>query len=58
MNIRHENKQCYIPSSGVTIVKTVLKGPIPTVVLAAMMHRYVVYGLRVVTVIDVVVEVN
>ena len=56
--MRHENKQCYIPSSGVTIVKTVLKGPIPTVVLAAMMHRYVVYGLRVVTVIDVVVEVN
>lgn len=37
---------------------TVLNGPIPTLVLAAMMHLYVVYGLKVVTVIDVVVEVN
>ena len=36
----------------------VLKGPIPTLVLAAMMHWYVVYGLKVVTVIDVLREVN
>ena len=39
-------------------MKTVLNGPSPTLVAAAMMHLYVVNGLRVVTVIDVVIEVS
>ena len=35
-------------------MNTVLNGPIPTLVLAAMIHLYVVNGLRDVTVRDVV----
>jgi hypothetical protein len=37
-------------------VRIVLNGPIPTLVLAAMLQRYVVYGLKVVTVTYVIDE--
>lgn len=43
-------------SSGVRKVRIVLNGPIPTLVLAAMLQRYVVYGLKVVTVTYVIDE--
>ena len=39
-------------------MNTVLNGPIPTLVLAAMRHLYVVNGLSGVTVSDVVADVS
>ena len=39
-----------VPSSGIRTLTTVLYGPLPTLVDAAIVHAYVVYGVRFVSV--------
>ena len=45
--MQHSDDRALLPSCNVVALIAILYGPLPTLVLAAILHRYVVNGVKV-----------